>query len=115
MCFIVLRKARDSVDHTLVWKVLACYVAPVKMNYIISQFHDGIRARGRHDSGGPSVFDVKQGLCYGCVIAHVFTIFFAVMVRETFDRFSIGRAAVDDFIRIATRGGKIRDVMFDVF
>ena len=51
MCFIDLQKAYDSVDRSLLWKVLARYGVPAKLISIIRQFHDGMRACVRLDSG----------------------------------------------------------------
>lgn len=46
-CFIDSWKAYDSVDHTLVRKVLAQYGVHVKMIFIIIRFCDAMRACGR--------------------------------------------------------------------
>ena len=47
-------------------------------------------------------------------IALVFNIFFEVMVRVVFDRSSIGKAAMDDFIRVASTDGNTRDILREV-
>ena len=66
MCFIGLQKAYDSVDRSLLWKVLARYGVPAKLISIIRQFHDGMRACVRLDSGETSEwFAVEQGLRQG--------------------------------------------------
>ena len=44
VCFIDLTKAYDSVDRTLLWKVLARFGVPQNMISVICQFHDGMRA-----------------------------------------------------------------------
>lgn len=54
VCFIDLQKAYDSVDQSLLWKVLARYGVPAKLISIIRQFHDGMRACVRLDSGETS-------------------------------------------------------------
>ena len=48
-CFIDLTKAYDSVDETLLWKVLTRFGVPQKMISVIRQFHDDIRAYVRLD------------------------------------------------------------------
>ena len=110
MCFVDLQKAYDSVDRSLLWKVLARYGIPAKVISIIRQFHDGMRACVRLDNGEESEwFDVNQGLRQGCVLSPgLFNIFFAAVMTVTFDRFSIDKKVVEDFIRIAERGGKPR-------
>ena len=80
--------------------MLARYGVPAKLISIISQFHDGMRACVRLDSGETSEwFAVEQGLRQGCVIApDVFTIFFVAVLTVAFDRFSIDKAVLDDFV-----------------
>ena len=116
MCFVDLQKAYDSVDRSLLWKVLARYGIPAKVISIIRQFHDGMRACVRLDNGEESEwFDVNQGLRQGCVLSPgLFNIFFAAVMTVTFDRFSIDKKVVEDFIRIAERGGKTKDELCKV-
>ncbi|CAM9372832.1 unnamed protein product, partial [Ascophyllum nodosum] len=85
MCFIDLQKAYDSVDRSLLWKVLARYGVPAKLISIIRQFHDGMRACVRLDSGEMSEwFAVEQGLRQGCVIApDLFNTFFVAVLTVT--------------------------------
>ena len=49
VCFIDFTKAYDSVDRTLLWKVLARFGVPQNMISTIRQFHDGMRACVRLD------------------------------------------------------------------
>ena len=102
MCYIDLQKAYDSVDRSLLWKVLARYGVLAKLIPIIRQFHDGMRAGVRLDSGETSEwFAVEQGLRQGCVIApDSFNIFFVAVLTVAFDRFSIDKAVLDDFVRV---------------
>ena len=106
MFFIDLQKAYDSVDRSLLWKVLARYGVPAKLISIIRQFHDGMRACGRLDSGETSEwFAVKQGIRQGCVIApDLFNIFFVAVLTVAFDGFSIDKVVLDDFVRVVARG-----------
>ena len=106
MCFIDLQKAYDLVDRFLLWKVLARYGVPAKLILIIRQFHDGMRACVRLDSGETSEwFAVEQGLRQGCVIApDLFNIFFVAVLTVAFDQFSIDKAVLDDFVRVVARG-----------
>ena len=63
MCYIDLQKAYDSVDHELLWKVLARAGIPAEMIAVIRKFHSGMRARVRMDDGELSDwFPVTQGL-----------------------------------------------------
>ena len=60
----------------------------------------------RLDSGETSEwFAVEQGLRQGCVIApDLFNIFFVAVLTVAFDRFSIDKAVLDDFVRVVARG-----------
>ena len=111
MCFIDVKKAYDSVDRSLLWKVLARYGVPAKLISIIRQFHDGTRACVRLDSGEMSEwFAVEQSLRQGCVIApDLFNIFFVAVLTVAFDRFSIDKAVRDDFVRVVARGDLIKE------
>ena len=51
VCFIDLIKAYDSVDRTLLWRVLARFGVPQNMISVIRQIHDGMRACVRLDDG----------------------------------------------------------------
>ena len=84
VCFIDLTKAYDSVDQTLVWRVLARFGVPQKMILVIHQFHDGMRTCVRLENRVCSDwFAVEQGLRQGCVLAPVlFTIFLVHLRKE---------------------------------
>ena len=51
VCFVDLQKAHDSVDRSLLWKVLARYGISAKVISMVRQFHDGMRACVRLASG----------------------------------------------------------------
>ena len=69
MCFVDLRKAYDSVDRELLWKVLAQAGVPSVMIDVIRQFHGGMRVKVRMDNGKLSEwFEVTQRLRQGCVL-----------------------------------------------
>ncbi|CAB1116295.1 unnamed protein product [Ectocarpus sp. CCAP 1310/34] len=90
MCFVDLNKAYDSVDREMLRKVLARAGIPAKLIKVISQFHDGMRARVRMDGGELSDwFFVTQGVRQGCVLSPLlFIIFFAEVLEVVVIRFS---------------------------
>ena len=65
MCFIVLQKAYDTVDRTLVWQVLTRIGVPPQMIAVIRQFHDGIRACVQPDDDVCSDWLVRWSKDYG--------------------------------------------------
>lgn len=77
---------------------------------ITLQFHDGMRACARLDSVEiEELFGVNQGLVQGCVLSPGSFSIFAAMLTVTFDRFSIHKSVVDNFIHVAAKGGKVGD------
>ena len=63
MSFVDLRKAYDSVDRELLWKVLARSGVPEKIIMVVRKFQGGMRACVRMDDGELSEwFQVTQGL-----------------------------------------------------
>ena len=85
VCSIEYTKAYDSVDRTLLWRVLARFDVPQKkMISVIRHFHDSMRACVRlNDRVCSGWFAVEQGLRQGCVLAPLlFNIFFAVVVNK---------------------------------
>ena len=80
-CFIDLQKAYDTVDRTLLWRVLTRIGVPPQMMAFIRQFHDGMRACVRPDDGVCSDrFEVEQGLQHECVLSPLlFSIFLAAV------------------------------------
>ena len=75
-----------------------------------------MRACVRLDSGETSEwFSVEQGLRQGCVITpDLFNIFFVAVLTVTFDRFSIDKAVLDDFVRVVARGDLTKDAAMRV-
>ena len=107
-CFIDLTKAYDSVDRTLLWKVLARFGVPQKMISVIRQFHDGMRACVRLDDGECSEwFPVEQGLRQGCVLAPLlFNIFFAAVTHMAFTRFKADKDIMDALVGLREKRGQ---------
>ena len=63
MCFIDLQKAYDTVDRTLLSKVLTRIEVPPQMITLIQQFYNDMRARVRPDDGVCSeLLDMEQRL-----------------------------------------------------
>ena len=107
VCFIDLAKAYDSVDRTLLLRVLARFGVPQNMISIIHQFHDGMRVCVRLDDRVSSRwFAVEQGLRQGCVLAPLlFNIFFAAVINVSYTRFKADRGIMDALVHLRKKRG----------
>ena len=105
MGFVDLTKAYDSVDRSLLWKVLECYGVPPTMLSIIRQFHDGMRGRVRTDDGEYSEwFSIGQGLRQGCVLAPLlFNISFTAVLTVALATFREDPDVSGDLVRVRKR------------
>ncbi|CAB1102236.1 unnamed protein product [Ectocarpus sp. CCAP 1310/34] len=102
MFFVDLKKAYDSVDREMLWKVLVRAGIPVKLIKVIRRFHDGMRARVRTDDGELSDwFFVTQGVRHvyfpHCCSTCSSPKFFEVVVIRFFE---------DDVGKSEARGGR---------
>ena len=102
LCFIDLQKAYDSVDRALLWKVLQRIGVPPRMLTIIRQFHEGMRACVRSNSGNCSEwFEVGQGLRQGCVLSPLlFNIFFAAVLTVILQRFASNELILSNLVHL---------------
>ena len=109
LCFVDLQKAYDSVDHTLLWQVLARFGLPLQMIEVIRQSHDGMRACVRNDDGRCSkYFEVAQGLHQGCVLSTLlFNVFFAATLYVALERFSKDADILADLIDLQEQPSKV--------
>ena len=79
--FIDLRKAFDTVNHDLLWKVLEKFACPPKYLTMIRQFHDGMTAIALINGEASTPFDITVGVKQGCV--HTPTFFNLYLVAIT--------------------------------
>ena len=107
VCFIDLTKAYDSVDRTLLWRILARFGVPQNMISVIRQFHDGMRTCVRLDDRVYSGwFAVEQGLRQGCVLAPLlFSIFFAAVINVASTRFKADKGIRDALVDLLQERG----------
>ena len=107
VCFIDLIKAYDSVDRTLLWRVLAHFGMSQNMILVMRQFHDGMRACVRLDDRVCSRwFAVEQGLRQGCVLAPLrFNIFFAAVINVASTRFKADKGINDALVHLRKKRG----------
>ena len=108
VCFIDLTKVYDSVDPTLLWKVLARFGVPQNMISVIRQFHDGMRACVRlGDRVCSGWFAVERGLRQECVLAPLlFNIFFfAAVINVAYTYFKADKDIMDALVHLRKKNG----------
>ena len=106
VCFIDLTKACDSVDRTLLWKVLTRFGVPHNMTSVIRQFHDGIRACVRLDDRVCLRWlAVEQGLCQGCVLAPLLFNIFAAVIDVAYTRFRADKGIMKALVHLRKKTG----------
>ena len=109
VCCIVLTKAYDSVDRTLLWTVLSRFGVPQNMISGIRQIHDGMRACVRLDDRVClGWFAVEQDLRQGCVLAPVLlnTFFAAVINNVASTRFKVNKSIMDALVQPRKKKGQ---------
>ena len=78
--FIDFRKAFDTVDRELLWKILRTFGCPEHLVDMVKLFHDG--AGGRVAVGGKESerFNITHGTKQGCVLAPTLCSLFPTVV-----------------------------------
>ena len=107
VCFIDLTNAYDTVDRTLLWRVLARRGVPQNTISVIRQFHDSMRVCVRLDDRVCSGwFAVEQGLRQGCVLAPLLlNIFFAAVINVAYTRFKADKGTMDALVHLRKKNG----------
>ena len=107
VCCIDLTKAYDSVDRTVLWRVLARFGVPQNMISVIRQLRDGMRVCVRLDDRVYSRwFAVEQGLRQGCVLTPLlFNIFFAAVINVASTRFKADEGIIDTLVYLRMKSG----------
>ena len=81
MVFVDFRKAFDTVDRRMLWKVLKIFGCPQTLIDITQQFHDGTRGKVMVGSQMSDDINVNHGTKQGCVLAPtLFTLFLTVVL-----------------------------------
>ena len=67
--FIDFQKAFDSLDRSVLWKLMAHYGIPKKFITIIMNTYTGMRSRILHDGQLTDPFDITTGVRQGCLLS----------------------------------------------
>jgi len=83
MVFVDFTKAFDTVNRSLLWKILQKIGCPEKFTHLIATLHSGMQASVRFKNGLSDQFSVSHGVKQGCVLAPtLFSIFLAMVQNQ---------------------------------
>ena len=68
-CFIVYAKAFDFVDHNKPWKILKEMGIPDQLTCLLRNLYAGQEATVRTGHGTTDWFQIRKGVCQGCVLS----------------------------------------------
>ena len=83
--FVDFSKAFDSVDHTLLWKIVTCFRAPPKFVAALKNLHTEMEGRVSYEGELSEKFSIQKGVHQGSVEGPVlFIIFLAALTQMAF-------------------------------
>ena len=68
-CFIDYTKAFDCVDHNKLWKILQEMGIPDHLTCLLRNLYAGHKATVRTGHGTIDWFEIRKGICQGCVLS----------------------------------------------
>ena len=68
-CFIDYAKAFDCVDHNKLWKILKEMGTPDHLTCLLRNLYTGQEATVRTGHGTTDWFQIRKGLCQGCILS----------------------------------------------
>ena len=68
-CFIHYAKAFDCVDHNKPWKILKEMGIPDHLTYLLRNLYAGQEATTRTGQGTTDWFQIRKGVCQGCILS----------------------------------------------
>ena len=68
-CFIVYAKAFDCVDHNKLWKILQEMGRPDHLTCLLRNLYAGQEATVRTGHGTTDWFQIRKGVCQGCILS----------------------------------------------
>ena len=83
-CFIDYAKAFDCVDHNKLWKILKEMGIPDHLTCLLRNLYAGQEATGRTGHGTTDWFQIKKGVCQGCILSPcLFNLYAEYIIRNT--------------------------------
>ena len=71
-CFIDYAKDFDCVDHNKLWKILKKTGIPDHLTCLLRNLYAGQEAADRTGHGKTDWFQIRKGVCHGCVLSLCF-------------------------------------------
>ena len=69
LCLIDYAKAFDCVDHNKLWKILQEMGIPDHLTCRLRNLYTGQEARVRTGHGTTDYFQIRKGVCEGCILS----------------------------------------------
>jgi len=69
ICFIDYAKAFDLVDHNRLWEILKEMGIPDHLTCLLRNLYAGQEAKGITGHGTTDWFQIRKGVCQGCVLS----------------------------------------------
>jgi len=83
-CFIDYAEAFDCVDHNKLWKILKQMGIPDHLTCLLRNLYAGQEATARTGHGTTDWFQIRKGVCQGCILSHcLFNLYAEYIVRNT--------------------------------
>ena len=81
-CSIDYATAFDSVDHNKLWKILQEMGIPDHLTCLLRNLYAGQEATVRTRHGTPDWFQIRKGVCQGCILSHWLFNFYAKYIMR---------------------------------
>ena len=82
-CFIDYVKTFDCVDHNKLWKILQEMRTPDHLTCLLRNLYAGQEASGRTVHGTTELFQIRKGVCKGCVLSPcLFNVYAGYIMRN---------------------------------
>ena len=91
-CFIDYAKAFDCVDHNKLWKILQEMGIPDHLTCLLRNLYAGQEATARTGHGTTDWFQIRKGVCQGCILSPRLFNFYAeyIMRNAGLDEAQVG-------------------------
>ena len=81
-CFIDYAKAFDCVDHNTLWKILKDMGMPDHLTCLLRNLYAGQEATVRTGHGTTDWFQIRKGVCQGCILSPYLFNFYAEYIMR---------------------------------